>query len=410
MAGHSNFVIGAFQNIDDSIVSWSTDLSIRIWKTDGSSVILSKHKDKDIKVSSIGEGRFVSWDEKSGEFLIWSKEGKLDLTIPFKGWEFSFLQGPGDTILGLVNDSIMQWDRDGALIHEFKGHAERVTGAIVLPDGSFISWGADYTLRIWTPGMDTRLIFAGPTMYMISGAFILDDTTVLTWSIDSIRIWDIGIKPASGGAKKEKIDINGVVVHPNGNTITWGKDDICEGYVDPLARNGYFLVDHSSGSPGGIHSCSLMYKKLPESLLECCWHSSSGCRPYYLYPDGRVLLSAEGDMCFLQLYDGNSTSPVVDRHEKEQEGTMSEYVLNPADKKLIAAVEEMMAARNWLNEKLVNWDEGPLPENIDEIWFSGWKALYPQIERSDLGSQEIFHLKNMEALLMATFRKYLKHD
>lgn len=82
---------------------------------------------------------------------------------------------------------------------------------------------------------------------------------------------------------------------------------------------------------------------------------------------------------------------------------MGEQAIKPADGKLIAT-------RHWLNEKLVDWDEGHLPENIDDIWFEGWKDFYPRIERSDLVSQEIFHKNNEEALLVATFRRYLETD
>ncbi len=86
---------------------------------------------------------------------------------------------------------------------------------------------------------------------------------------------------------------------------------------------------------------------------------------------------------------------------------MGEQMIKPADGMLIAAIEEMIAVRAWLNEKLIDWDEGPLPENIDDIWFEGWKDFYPRIERSDLVSREIFHEKNKEALLLATFNRYL---
>jgi hypothetical protein len=87
---------------------------------------------------------------------------------------------------------------------------------------------------------------------------------------------------------------------------------------------------------------------------------------------------------------------------------MSKTVLKPADQDLITALEEMMAARDWLNEKLVDWDEGVLPENIDELWFEGWKDLYPRIERSDLSCSAIYHKSNAKALFLATFTRYLE--
>jgi hypothetical protein len=87
---------------------------------------------------------------------------------------------------------------------------------------------------------------------------------------------------------------------------------------------------------------------------------------------------------------------------------MSKNGLKPADEELIAALEEMMAARDWLNEKLVNWDEESLPENIDELWFEGWKELYPRMERSDLSCSAIYHKSNAMALFLATFTRYLK--
>ena len=80
----------------------------------------------------------------------------------------------------------------------------------------------------------------------------------------------------------------------------------------------------------------------------------------------------------------------------------------PSEKKLIEAVLEIDASREWLNDKLVNWDEGPLPENMDEIWFEGWKSLFPRMERSDLEFREIYHAKNKEVLFLATFRRYLE--
>lgn len=78
------------------------------------------------------------------------------------------------------------------------------------------------------------------------------------------------------------------------------------------------------------------------------------------------------------------------------------------DKELIMAVKEIDASREWLNERLINWDERPLPDDIDEIWFAAWKTLFPRIERSDLDFPELYHSRNKEALFVATFRRYLE--
>ncbi|MCL4256324.1 MAG: hypothetical protein KJ043_21380, partial [Anaerolineae bacterium] len=104
---HKGVVRGAMQLGDGRVLSWSDNVTLRLWDSDGHAITeLTGHKGNVHGAMQLGDGRLLSWSK--------------------------------DTTLRL-------WDSDGHAITELTGHKGNVRGAMQLGDGRLLSWSKDTT-------------------------------------------------------------------------------------------------------------------------------------------------------------------------------------------------------------------------------------------------------------------------
>ena len=137
----------------------------------------------------------------------------------------------GQYILGAVgNEPVARlWDaKTGALVREFTGHSNFVTGVTFSPDGKTIATSSlDNTVRLWNvqTGQEIRQ-FLGHIEAVWSVAFSPDGKTLLSGSIDgTVRLWDAetgkGLRRLAGHAA----GVESAIFSPDGKFIATASDD-----------------------------------------------------------------------------------------------------------------------------------------------------------------------------------------
>jgi hypothetical protein len=133
----------------------------------------------------------------------------------------------GNTILtGSSDDTARQWDRQGNVVQEFKGHENDVTSVAFSADGKTILTGSrDTTARLWVLPGNLLQEFKGHKNYVTSVAFSPDGKTILTGSDDkTARLWDL-LSNMVQEFKGHKGSITSVAFSPDGKTILTGSRD-----------------------------------------------------------------------------------------------------------------------------------------------------------------------------------------
>jgi len=111
----------------------------------------------------------------------------------------------------------------------FQGHTSSVNGALILPEGQFLSWSQDGTLRIWTPsGSSVATLKCHDSAVL--GALVLEDGMLLSWSSNQICWWDVASRTLVAMCEVQKVD----------SVLQWqGK------LVSVSAAHGLQVFDHS---------------------------------------------------------------------------------------------------------------------------------------------------------------------
>ena len=230
--GHTDRVMGAQELSDGLLVSWSGDGTLRLWDTDlepdEAVVTEDQHTGRIDDVEVLPDGRVVSsamdgtlrlWDPSTGAHLLcleghkrpvggallyaderlvsWSREEDelctWDLTSgTCLAHHENVLEWTEDRVVTCNDLDLAVWDlRTGAHRSTLHGHTDRVDGALVLPQGSVVSWSVDGTLRTWNPDTGACVSVLPGHTEIIRDVDCLPDGRVFSWSYDgTVRLWD----------------------------------------------------------------------------------------------------------------------------------------------------------------------------------------------------------------------------
>ena len=185
-----------------SILSASTDHTIKLWDIDGKRLIRNVGQHKDMARSALflpdGERALTAGDD--GEIVLRSLADGAVLHV------FSAVQHGGANKLALAQDgrravsvheagTAIVWDIENrSVLHILPGHDWPVVSVAMSPDGSrAISGSIDGTLKLWDTNAG-RLIrsWRGHERGTYGAAFTSDGRQVLTGSGDyTIKLWDV---------------------------------------------------------------------------------------------------------------------------------------------------------------------------------------------------------------------------
>ncbi len=239
LAGHQGGVLGAVQLSTRHVASWSYEAPVRVWDlTTGQPVAEWQSGDSPV-ARQLSDGRLLTRGERDDgpdiRMRIWRATDDEPVTLEpagditgvteieaglfgwsddgtFRLWDLAAgtliredtvpeIASSGaislseDRVLLYSDDHGSMWiwrARTGTLEHSLEGHDDRVTGALALPDGRFVSWNWD-ELRVWNhDGACTNAI-----SHHHSGTYdarILTNGRLATWTTSSIGrlcVWDL---------------------------------------------------------------------------------------------------------------------------------------------------------------------------------------------------------------------------
>jgi len=238
--GHKERINGAIALNAHSILSWSDDTTLRVWHIDHTNRdhLLNSHNAQvnhalrlpvEQVVSTAYDGSICIWDPRIGTLLqkiekpdstfmgtaywkpdhvvSWDLEGNLIVWDISSGKAVSTLAGACHNYTLTKQPFLLLQDKDIAVVWpsidlEFwylqtgeckksvMEHGDAVEGARVLPNGQFVTWSNDCTLKIWTYDGNVVTTLEGHKQY-IRNAFVLDKEHLVSWADDTtIRIWN----------------------------------------------------------------------------------------------------------------------------------------------------------------------------------------------------------------------------
>ena len=151
----------AFAPNGQSIVSGSTDKTLRLWDLQGNPIgqPFRGHDDSIWLVAFAPNGQSIVSGSDDKTLRLWDLEGN-PIAQPFKGHNDSVLSvafaPDGQSIVSGSADTTMRlWDLKGNLIGQpFIGHESSVLSVAFAPDGQSIASGSsDHTVRLWVSPM-----------------------------------------------------------------------------------------------------------------------------------------------------------------------------------------------------------------------------------------------------------------
>ncbi|EJF65583.1 WD40 repeat-like protein [Dichomitus squalens LYAD-421 SS1] len=102
---------------------------------------------------------------------------------------------------GSEDNTIILWDSDGQLCHEWMAHYGYIRSLVFSPDSGFLaSAGGDGKVVVWDLNQDARRVgtLEGHTVHVHDCAWSPDGTTIASGAYDTtLRLWDTDIQAAS---------------------------------------------------------------------------------------------------------------------------------------------------------------------------------------------------------------------
>lgn len=339
LQGHTREINGAIEISDDKILSWSEDNILIIWQgmTGKSIHILKGH-------SGAVKGAFVF---PNGNVLSWSSDGTMRIWECADGSCIKLFSGHLDTIydaqllsddiiLSVSNDSTLRtWDiKSEKNIKIYSGHSDGVIGARIISEDNILSWSHDGTLRIWN--IDTgeclhvlsghsstvrkayliydRIIVSvadgepdyimwdaktgrciqtieDPNIGLMKWTRLLQDNRLLSWRVDSLRIFDLQTNQESLALRGHEDKVRGAEEMTDKRILSWSDDKTLR-----IWNNNGLCTRVFHGHSGAVTGACL----LSEGFI-LSWSSDRSLRIW----DSKIEQSIS----------------VVDGHDKEVKGT-----------------------------------------------------------------------------------------
>ena len=225
LAGHDECVRGVIELKDGRLLSWSRDGKLRLWGSDGELIaVLAGHEDYVRGVIELRDGRLLSWS-RDKTLRLWGSDGELIAVLAgHEDFVSDVIELKDGRLLSRSHDKTLRlWRSDGKLITVLTGHEDYVTGARELKDGRLLSWSEDKKLRLWRSDGIQIAVFEGHAN-VIYGALELTDGRLLSWSRDkTLRLWrsDGDLIAVLAG---HEANVNGVIELKDGRLLSWSRD------------------------------------------------------------------------------------------------------------------------------------------------------------------------------------------
>ena len=330
LEGHRAAVTGALELADGRLLSWSRDVTLRLWSEDGAPLaVLKGHTHRVSGATVLPDGRLLSWSNDK-TLRLWGGDGApLAVLAGHKGSVNGVTALPDGRLLSWSSDGTLRlWAGDGAPIAVLEGHTEEVVGATPLPDGQLLSWSWDGTLRLWDDIGGQLAVLVGHTG-PVFGATPLLDGRVVSWSLDrTLRLWDRTGAPIRA-LKGHTAGVYGAVPLPDGRLLSWSEDGTLRLW-DGAGASIALLDGHKQSVEGAT--------PLPDGRL-LSWSSDGKLRLWdsagaltavlaghatrvngaMLLPDGRILSWSEDGALRLWGGDGDELA-VLEGHTKPVDG------------------------------------------------------------------------------------------
>lgn len=233
LGGHDGEVVSVLRHADRYFLTWGGGRTLSFWGESGDvqEKPFASHDDLVFGACSLVDGRVLSWS-RDDTFRFWTKDGKLDGTVVVAGLSpRTVLVLPAGRILWCGGRSNTPWilNPDGSISALLVGHQDLVRGLLQMPDGRFLSWSNDGTLRLWhqdgTEGGATMVAREPSNRFVnfnVQHAEALPDGTILSQSSAEIRLWHPDGTPAADALVGADHDgIRGATALPDGRILSW---------------------------------------------------------------------------------------------------------------------------------------------------------------------------------------------
>ena len=187
---------------------------------------IAVHPDGDLVVSGDDDGRVMRWDIRNAR-----ASGVLASHDSIYGNVRSVVFDPTGRLVMTAS-----WDRTvrvidlstGRVIHQLRGHHERVNAAVFHPDGQHaVSAGEDDTLKVWNlrTGECVRTL-RGDGHMAVTLAMHPDGRRVVSGGVDrAVCVWDIDEERCGQRFEGHHDYLQAVALHPDGNWVVSSSKD-----------------------------------------------------------------------------------------------------------------------------------------------------------------------------------------
>ncbi|CAE7085845.1 unnamed protein product [Rhizoctonia solani] len=247
LRGHSDAVYSvSYSPLGNLIASASEDKTIHLWDTStgqqsgealkGDHAFLSVAFSPDSKLIASGSDGYSS-SPTGYAVQLWGVQTRKAVSSPFKGhtnnvWSASFSPDGTRVVSGSDDETIYIWDaeRGVAIIGPLEEHTGTVYSTAFSPDGAqILSCLDDGTIRFW----DTRTggtvgePYRGHTGEVYSVAFSPRDVYIASGGEDkTVRLWDVRTgHQVDQSFEEHTSEVNSVTFSPCGRFIASGSDD-----------------------------------------------------------------------------------------------------------------------------------------------------------------------------------------